>query len=194
MALPLTVEREELHHRSIEMRGYRRSDGLFDIEARLIDRKTEEMRNTLGQRTPAGAAIHHMQLRLVVNEELLVVDVAACTLSAPYAQCPEATLSLQRLKGLRIGAGWSRAVRERLAGALGCTHLTELLAPLATVVYQSLWPVRQAKATRPTLRLDSCHAYASEGPLVQQLQQMQDAERGACVPRQGLQPLPSSFL
>lgn len=175
MALPPSTEREELHHRAIDMRGYRRSDGLFDIEASLIDRKTADMHNNLGQRTAAGDAIHHMLLRLVVDEELLIVDVAACTLSAPYAQCPEATLSLQRIKGLRIGAGWSKAVRERLGGAQGCTHLTELLTPLATVAYQSLWPVRQAKATQATIKIDSCHAYAREGPLVQQLQRMEAA-------------------
>ena len=32
MPLPLSVSREEVHCRRIEMRGYRRADGMYDIE------------------------------------------------------------------------------------------------------------------------------------------------------------------
>jgi hypothetical protein len=54
----------------------------------------------------------------------------------------EATASLAQLKGLRIGAGFGRIARERLSGAQGCTHLNELLIPLATTAFQTLSPVR----------------------------------------------------
>ncbi len=36
------VTREELHVRQIEFRGFRRSDGLFEIESQLADRKTHD--------------------------------------------------------------------------------------------------------------------------------------------------------
>ena len=39
MPLSPTVEREELHHRNISMKVYRRKDGLFDVEAHLRDTK-----------------------------------------------------------------------------------------------------------------------------------------------------------
>ena len=40
--MPLTppAARETLHTRRIEINGYRRADGLFDIEAHLTDRKS----------------------------------------------------------------------------------------------------------------------------------------------------------
>ena len=34
------VTKEELHFRRIDMRGYRRSDGLFEVEGRVTDRKS----------------------------------------------------------------------------------------------------------------------------------------------------------
>ena len=33
------VTREELHFRRIDMRGWRRSDGLYEVEGRVIDHK-----------------------------------------------------------------------------------------------------------------------------------------------------------
>ena len=46
MPLPPSVPRDELHLRSIQLRGFRRSDGLYDIEARMVDTKVHEI--TLG--------------------------------------------------------------------------------------------------------------------------------------------------
>ena len=40
MPLSPPEARERLHTRSIEINGYRRSDGLYDIEAHLTDTKT----------------------------------------------------------------------------------------------------------------------------------------------------------
>ena len=38
MPLPARARRE-IHHRSIDMRAYAREDGLFDVEAHLVDTK-----------------------------------------------------------------------------------------------------------------------------------------------------------
>jgi len=40
MPLSQPAERERLHTRSIEINGYRRVDGLYDIEAHLTDCKS----------------------------------------------------------------------------------------------------------------------------------------------------------
>ena len=107
-----------------------------------------------------------MSIRLVVDEDLNVIDIVASTDAAPYGICPEATTTLQSLKGLRIGAGWSMAIRERLAGRNGCTHLTEMLKPLGTAAFQTLAPIRLARpvavdAHGKPRKIDSCYAYAS---------------------------------
>jgi hypothetical protein len=173
MPLPASVPRVELHLRRIELRGYSRVDGLYDVEARLVDTKTEALTLDSGGIVPPGAPMHDMSVRLVVDADLQVIDVVACTDASPYGICREATGALQSVKGLRIGPGWSKAIGERLAGRKGCTHLTELLKPLATVAFQTLSKVR---ASRPPAvdpngkprKIDSCYAYASDRELVRQ--------------------------
>jgi hypothetical protein len=160
------MSRERVHQRRIDMQGYRRGDGLFDIEAKLIDSKDHAMHTATGRVFAAGDEIHHMLLRLVVDVNLQIVAVQARTVAAPYGVCAQGPSALQSLVGLRIGPGWSRAVRERLSGAQGCTHLRELLGPLATVAFQTLWQVREAQvplgtAAHLAAKADSCWAYAS---------------------------------
>jgi hypothetical protein len=171
MQLPPAEPRRELHLRRIELRGYVRLDGLYDIEAHLVDTKTDEITVGSGRVIAPGQPIHDMAVRLVIDQDLRVVDVVAATDAAPHDICPEATRTLQSLQGLRIGPGWSKAVAERLAGRKGCTHLTELLKPLATVAFQTLWKVREQRAAvtdasaKPG-KVDSCYAYASDRELV----------------------------
>lgn len=174
MPLPPPVERQALHRRQIDLQGFRRNDGLYDIEARMVDTKADAFRVGRGQLLQPGEAIHDMAIRLVIDEALTIVDVAASTDAAPQHGCAAGPATLKAIKGLRIGPGWTRAVRERLAGARGCTHLRELLGPLATVAYQTTWQARAGQAPaldangRPR-KIDSCLAYASDGELVRKL-------------------------
>ncbi|MEP7208156.1 MAG: DUF2889 domain-containing protein [Casimicrobiaceae bacterium] len=171
MPLPETVAREELHLRRIELRGYRRGDGLYDIEARLTDTKTYPWRRADGGTLATGSPLHDMWLRIVVDEDLTVRDVVASTDASPHSVCGDAIEALARLKGLRIAPGWSQKVKELLGGAQGCTHLTELLGPLATTAFQTLSTVRLARPDpldrngRPA-KIDSCYAFASNREVV----------------------------
>ena len=55
MPLSTPVERELLHLRDIELRGWQRSDGLYDIEAHLLDTKTYAFSNESRGEIPADA-------------------------------------------------------------------------------------------------------------------------------------------
>jgi hypothetical protein len=166
------VIREELHFRRIDMRGYRRSDGLYEVEGRVTDRKPHDFVSLLGgKRLPAHEPLHDMGVRIVFDEQMLVRDVQTFTEAAPYSICPEGGRALQSLKGLRMTSGWSKAVRERLSGARSCTHLMQLLMPLATVAFQSLSSVRLAEpvrrdATGRPVKIDSCYASGAGRELV----------------------------
>jgi hypothetical protein len=172
MPLPDSVEREELHFRRIELKGYRRHDGLYDIEGRIVDTRTYPFKLQAGL-LPPGEALHEMWVRIVVDAELLVHDITAVTDASPYRVCREAADRMSMLKGLRIGKGWTQAVNERLRGVAGCTHLRELMGPLATVAIQTLSQFRfkemeeKYPANRPGL-IDSCHAYSSGGDVVRE--------------------------
>ena len=123
------------------MRAFRRADGLFDIEGRVEDSKPVPFMAPLATvEKPAGEHIHDIWIRLVIDDEFLIHDVAASSDATPFGVCKEAPATLMKLKGERIGAGWNKIVRGHLKGAAGCTHMMELLGPIATAAYQALWP------------------------------------------------------
>jgi Protein of unknown function (DUF2889) len=166
------VTREEIHHRRIDMRGFRRSDGLYELEGRVTDRKPFDFRpGGDGEIVPAQQGIHDMGVRLVFDEHMVVHDVTTFMDATPYPACLGGGAALQSLKGLRIGGGWIREVRSRLGGGLSCTHLMELLTPMATAAIQALSPVRNARPDRwnesgRPAKLDSCYAYRAESEVV----------------------------
>jgi len=172
MPLPDSGHRSLLHTRNIEMRGYRRDDGLFEIEGRVTDVKTESMKRLDGGREfLPGVPVHDMWVRLVVDEDLVVKDVIAVTDASPYDLCREAVEPMRAIVGERIKGGWSNMVKSKLGGAKGCTHLMEILIPLATAAYQTLTSTRLKKpdsvdANGRPLKIDSCYAYGKDREVV----------------------------
>ena len=181
MPLSDPQERKLLHLRDIRLRGYERSDGLFDIEAELQDTKTYGFGNQDRGWIEPGEPLHHMLARMTVDEDMLIVSFEAATERGPYGICPQAAPNFARLEGLRIGRGFLKAANERVGGTVGCTHLRELLQQMATVAFQTLYAKRvkrreaaNAEATaedkaqgraKPPL-LGTCLAYAPDSPVV----------------------------
>lgn len=164
--------RQALHLRQITMQGYRRADGLYEIEGTVTDTKPHDFAPPNGSRpVPAQAPIHHMGVRLVFDDSMRVHDVVTFTESAPYPQCREGGGALQTLKGLHLSSGWAKEVRNRLSGARSCTHLMEILIPMATTAFQSLTMLRLSRPERldadgRPIKIDSCYAYSAERELV----------------------------
>jgi hypothetical protein len=139
MPLPRPTERRTLHTRRIECVTYERRDGLWDVEANLIDVKTDNFDRTRG-RSFAGEHLHNMWLRLTLDDTCTVRNVEAVMDAFPMEGCPGAELQMKKLIGLKIGGGWRAEVQRRIGGALGCTHLRELLGPMATTALQGINP------------------------------------------------------
>ena len=121
--MPLTppATREAIHHRRIDCRGYRRADGLWDIEGHLTDVKSYPFENAWRGEIQPGEPIHDMWLRLTLDDELTVIEVEAATAAGPFPICGAITPAFATLAGLRIGPGWRREVQRRLGGVNGCT-------------------------------------------------------------------------
>ena len=103
MPLPDSIEREEIHKRQITMRAYRRVDGLYDIEGRVVDNKPIEFVAPLTNRVLApGQPIHDLWIRLVIDDEFLIHDVFSSSDSTPFSVCKQAppTLSVLRASAL----------------------------------------------------------------------------------------------
>jgi hypothetical protein len=135
--------------------------------------KSYEFSNAWRGTIAPGDAIHDMWLRLTLDDELTVIEVEAATVAGPFAICGDIALAFARLAGLRIAPGWRREVQRRLGGVQGCTHLWELLGPLATTAYQTIhvWRASREPALetdQPPRHLDSCHALARDGEVVRE--------------------------
>ncbi len=171
-ALSDPAPRKPLHTRTIECNGFIRDDALYDIEGHLVDVKSVGFHNMDRGELEPGEPIHEMWIRLTVDLNLNVVDVEAKTVWGPYTICGDITPNFQRLKGLTIKNGWTKKTRELLGGTHGCTHLVELLGPVATTAFQTVYAdlVRRDKKNSNKMKpvqIDSCHAYASDGPVVE---------------------------
>ncbi|MGE4062807.1 MAG: DUF2889 domain-containing protein [Rhodospirillaceae bacterium] len=140
MPLSPVTERERIHTRTITCEGHERDDGLFDIDGWLTDTKSYDFTSTDRGEVKAGVPVHGMGLRLTIDAELNIREVAAAMDYTPFSMCPSITPNFQRLVGLNLGKGFSRAVREALGGTQGCVHLVDLLRPMATTAYQLLAP------------------------------------------------------
>ena len=174
MPLSPPAPREHRHTRQIECRGYRREDGLWDIEGHLTDVKSYAFDNAYRGRIDAGVPIHDMWVRLTVDADLMVRAAQAETLAGPYRVCPNAAPAVEKLAGLTIGPGWRGKLRRRIGGTQGCTHIVEMLQPLATVAFQTIfadrrqWNVKteeQSNVGKPP-QIDSCYALRSDGEAV----------------------------
>lgn len=174
MPLPPPAKRRHLHTRRVECFGYLREDGMFDIEGHIVDTKTYDCHDFGGDVTPAGQAIHDMWVRLTLDKTYLIHDVESEMDARPYTTCPQVMPDMKSLIGLRIGAGFTRAVKERIGGVRGCTHLMELLGPVGTVAFQTIgsgevqteMPPRAA-GERPHF-LGGCHSWRTDGPVVKE--------------------------
>jgi len=169
MPLPSTsAERRLIHTRSVRFEGYKRADGLWDIEARLTDVKTVDARLGSGLR-PAGEPVHDMWIRLTIDRHLKVMDAVASIDAVPYAgSCETIAPEFSRLAGLELLHGFRKAVNELFGGMRGCAHLTELLIQFPTAAIQTLASERRDNEDtgRKPFQLDNCHALDTRGEAV----------------------------
>ncbi len=183
MSLPPAASRRQLHTRQIVCDGFVRDDGLWDIEARILDTKSYRYSEPYrGLREP-GSDVHDMRVRLTVDDELIVRDIAVAMPGTPYPTCSEAASRFRQVIGLRIGSEWRSEINKRLGGTSGCTHVRELLFPMATVAFQTIrgWPEDAPPVGRPGVRdtvgadgsrpifIDGCYAWAADGEVVAHL-------------------------
>jgi Protein of unknown function (DUF2889) len=176
MPLPTpTVTRTLRHTRRLVAQGFERSDGLWDIDLELTDAKTRAVPIATGMLEP-HQAIHELWLRVTIDTQLNVVAAAASSDAVPYpGVCNTIGPAYSVLKGLNLFKGFHTAVKERLSGTAGCTHLTELCSFLPSAAIQAfagdVWNTRDGQTNakgelQMPFQLDRCHALAIDGEAV----------------------------
>jgi Protein of unknown function (DUF2889) len=171
--LPAPVPRRHLHDRKITYRGYLRDDGLWDIEGELRDSKSFPI--SLGYRgdMPTDAAIHNMLIRITIDDDMVIHDIAAAMPYTPYLECRPAIDPIRAVIGLQMGRGWKKKIESTIGGLQGCTHVRELLSGAATAAYQTVYPyrsnnskIKSSEVTEQPKHLNQCTAWDLQGDVV----------------------------
>lgn len=171
-----SISRRHVHTRAIRVDAYVRDDGLWDLEAVLVDTKQRDFALATGIRR-AGEPVHDMRVTLTIDTQLNVVDAQARSDATPYpGHCETIAGAYRKLIGLNLLQDFRRHVREKLGGTRGCSHLTELANVLPTAAIQAFagevfkprdtaHDEREPAQDKPW-QLDRCHALRSDGPAV----------------------------
>ena len=133
MPLSQPAPRHHLHTRKISCNGYRRDDGLWDIEGHLVDTKSYGYLDRDDAEVAPETPIHDMWIRLTVDNKLLIHKSEAKTDSSPYPLCAAVNPDFSQLEGITIGPGWMKKVMQKMgeahrlhpfggAAASGCHH------------------------------------------------------------------------
>ena len=169
MSLPVTeVERELTHTRRVRYEGYKRADGLWDIEGHLTDIKNHDYQLKTGVRR-AGQPVHSMWLRLTIDRRLNIVEACASSEVVPYPDgCEAIAPQYAQLVGLNLAKDFRKSVKALFGGVRGCTHLTEMLGGMPTAAIQTFageMSEEREDGAKP-FQLDQCHALETSGETV----------------------------
>ncbi|MBX2832876.1 MAG: DUF2889 domain-containing protein [Rhodospirillales bacterium] len=184
MPLSSPAERDHIHTRTVTCQGFRRKDGLWDIEGHITDIKTYGFANHDRGEIPPGEPVHEMWIRVTIGDDLVIRAVEAVTDYAPFTGCDAITPDYKNLVGLKLGPGLRKQIRDRVGGIHGCTHLNELMGPVATTAFQTVFPILARESLEgpqdgqpsdekmPKRRMpliNTCHGWRSDGPAVQRV-------------------------
>lgn len=200
--LPPPAPRRPVHTRSILCRSFRRDDGQLEIDARFIDTRPFAYDNDFRGRCEEGSALHNIQLRVTFDRSRHITALVSAMKSTPYDTCAGVQPNFQALVGLSLGKGFKKALRERLDGVQGCTHVLAIMEAVAAAAVQTFASnayVPRAPGEPEPVRIwriealrDTCHSYRSGGPIMQKMEARAAAQAAAAGPAPAADAAPSS--
>ncbi len=167
LSLP-SVERKRMHLRSIRLEGFKRVDGLWEIEAHLVDTKDQDYPLSSGLIRP-GEPVHEMSVRVTIDDQFNILAAEASTDAAPFmGTCEAIAPDYSQIVGLNLFSGFPKTVKERFGSVHGCAHLTELLMSLPTAALQTYASemFENDESLGKPYPLDRCHALESHSEVV----------------------------
>ena len=173
-ALSTAAPRRAIHTRRIAFQSFLREDGLWDIDCELVDTKAIAVPLLERDVLPPGEPLHHIRVRLTIDEGLTVRAAEAAAAAAPFGECRQSVaLPVQRLVGLTMGTGWRKAIDAAMGGEGGCTHVRELVFNAATAAFQTIPHYLEtaggsrkpdlSQVTQPPFYVGQCMTWAFDG-------------------------------
>jgi hypothetical protein len=129
--------RQLVHGRQLVCRAYCCGDGRWDIEGRLVDIKTRDVRLPAGARVAAGEPYRALALVVTMGDDL---TIRHARLEVEPAAQERASAACRALAGRRIDAMFGDETKALFAGTAGCAHLEELLAVVISTARETIPP------------------------------------------------------
>lgn len=164
---------ETIHVRTIRIEATRVGEHELEVTGRLVDDRPQGSESWFGR--PYGPTIHDMSLTIRVRyPDLVITHVDGGMTAHPYTICRDAVPGLDRLVGISVAQGFTRAINERLGRQRGCAHLTALIHAIAPVVRQGAGAAFRDDGDLPSAErdlwfIDTCQAWRADGPLAARL-------------------------
>jgi len=173
MTRNVDVHKELIHTRSIKTQVFRRDDGLWEIEAYLLDTKGKDFHLASGVKKQ-GEPIHEMKLWVLIDTQFNILDASSESLAVPYeGSCERINGDYKKLIGLNLVQGFRKSVHSLLSGIQGCSHITELCSVLPTTAIQAfageVIKIRdhaEQNSEEMPFQLNRCHALRTDGEVV----------------------------
>ena len=159
---------DTVHVRTIRAEVKRVGADELEITGRLVD---ERPRSTDPFDEGHDGTVHDMTLTVRVRHPDLVITAVDGRMDhRPYTLCNDAVPPLQRLVGLSVMKGFTRAVNERFGRQLGCSHLNALIQAMAPAIKQGAGAAFQDGAkiqagAEDYWFVNTCQAWREDGPL-----------------------------
>ncbi len=169
------LREEKVHNRDIKVSTYKSKDGGIIVEGELIDNRLVNTHHHDGSKRSAGT-VHHLIIRLLVDNEFVIQDVEVEMPTIPHDECPETKNSLDEIKGMKIMRGFTLKIKEMFSNGRGCSHLSELLISMAPAAVQGFFtalttePLPEEMGASVKLFLtDTCWVWRKDGPTLKRL-------------------------
>src|SRR5690606_32541213 len=95
LPLPAPAARTPMHTRRVTYQGFRRDDGLWDVEGELHDSKPFEFDLRGEGRWAPGEPVHHMHLRVSFDDAMVIRAIDVALDAVPHGTCPQVLPNMQ---------------------------------------------------------------------------------------------------
>ncbi len=183
MSLEKYCRGERVHQRHILINtySYEGETEAVVLEGKLLEDRLQHYYLTTGEKRDPGP-LHHMTIRMLVKgADLEIGEIEVEMNEVPREECGETAAFMEKVRGMKIGPGFSKKIRDMLGGVKGCAHLVALLLAMAPAAVQGFWAYRARKPVSGEFKEggrmmkyleNTCYVWRSDGPMMERLRKM----------------------
>lgn len=164
--------KEQVQRRDLKITTYKTDNKSIIVEGTLLDNRLIRTYHYSGAQREPGT-VHHMIVRILVDETLVIREVETEIATHPHQDCPQTIESMQKIKGLKLTSGFTMKIKELFGRGKGCSHLSALCIAMASAAIQGFWtaiatdpvPMESVESAKSVLA-DTCWVWRKDGEAI----------------------------